>query len=116
MLLSSHVLAEVELICDRIGLIREGHLLRVGSMEQLRTVRAHRVEALVRQPGDPAELAGVPGVSDVAVEGRLASCTVHGDVGPLVAMLSTWGVVELDSRELSLEEVFLSEFAAESRA
>jgi ABC-2 type transport system ATP-binding protein len=114
-LLSSHVLGEVELICDRIGLIREGHLMRVGSMEQLRTVRAHRVEALVRQPGDPAELAGLPGVSDVVVEGRLASCTAHGDVGALVAALSTWGVVELDSRELSLEEVFLSEFAAESR-
>ena len=114
-LLSSHVLGEVELICDRIGLIREGHLLRVGSMEQLRTVRAHRVEALVRHPGDPAELAGLPGVSDVVVEGPLASCTAHGDVGPLLAMLSTWGVVELDSRELSLEEVFLSEFAAESR-
>ena len=115
-LLSSHVLGEVELICDRIGLIREGHLLRVGSMEQLRTVRAHRVEALVRQPGDPAELASLPGVSDVVIEGRLASCTAHGDVGALLAMLSTWGVVELDSRELSLEEVFLSEFAAESRA
>jgi ABC-type multidrug transport system ATPase subunit len=115
-LLSSHVLGEVELICDRIGLIREGHVLRVGSMEQLRTVRAHRVEALVRNPGDPAELARLPGVSDVVVEGRLASCTAHGDVGPLVAVLSGWGVVELDSRELSLEEVFLSEFAAESRA
>ena len=115
-LLSSHVLAEVELVCDRIGLIRTGHLLRVGSMEQLRTVRAHRIEALVGQPGDPAELAGLPGVSDVEVEGRLATCTAHGDVGPVVAVLTTWGVVELDSRELSLEEVFLSEFAAESRA
>jgi ABC-2 type transport system ATP-binding protein len=50
------------------------------------------------------------------IEGPPASCTAHGDVGALVAMLSTWGVVELDSRELSLEEVFLSEFAAESRA
>jgi len=78
-------------------------------------VRAHRVEALVGQPGDPAELAGLPGVSDVVVEGRLASCTAHGDVGALVAMLSAWDVVELDSRELSLEEVFLSEFAAEPR-
>ncbi|MGB8019812.1 MAG: ABC transporter ATP-binding protein [Candidatus Nanopelagicales bacterium] len=115
-LLSSHVLAEVELICDRIGLIRAGHLLRVGSMEQLRTVRAHRVEALVRQPGDPVELAGLPGVSDVVVEGRLASCTVHGDVGPLVELLSAWDVFELDSRELSLEEVFLSEFASQPRA
>ena len=115
-LLSSHVLAEVELVCDRIGLIRAGHLLRVGSMEQLRTVRAHRIEALVGQPGDPAELAGLPGVSDVEVEGRMATCTAHGDVGPLLVVLSAWGVVELDSRELSLEEVFLSEFAAESRA
>ena len=112
-LLSSHVLGEVELICDRIGLIRDGHLLRIGSMEQLRTVRAHRVEALVRQPGDPAVLAGVPGVSDAGVQGRLVSCTIHGDVGPLVALLSAWGVVELDSRELSLEEVFLSEFTVE---
>ena len=85
-------------------------------MEQLRTVRAHRVEALVRQPGDPAALAGLPGVSEAEVEGRLVTCTVHGDVGPLVAVLSAWGVVELDSRELSLEEVFLSEFAAEPRA
>ena len=115
-LLSSHVLGEVELICDRIGLIRDGHLLRVGSMEQLRTVRAHRVEALVRRPGDPEALAGLDGVADAVVEGHLVSCTIHGDVGPLVALLSTWGVVELDSRELSLEEVFLSEFAAEPRA
>ena len=112
-LLSSHVLGEVELICDRIGLIREGRLLRVGSMEQLRTVRAHRVEAQVRQPGDPVDLAAVPGVSEGAVADHTVSCTVHGDVGPLVGLLSTWGVVELDSRELSLEEVFLSEFAAE---
>lgn len=115
-LLSSHVLAEVELICDRIGLVRDGHLLRVGSMEQLRTVRPHRVQALVRDPGDPVDLARVPGVSDAVVEGGLASCTVHGDVGPLVAFLSGWGVAELDSRELSLEEVFLTEFAADPRA
>lgn len=111
-LLSSHVLAEVEQICDRIGLIRDGRLLRVGSMEQLRTVRAHRVEALVRQPGSPADLARVAGVTDAVVEGRMASCTVAGDVGPLVALLTSWQVVELDSRELSLEEVFVAEFTA----
>jgi ABC-2 type transport system ATP-binding protein len=110
-LLSSHVLAEVELICDRIGLIRDGHLLRVGSMEQLRTVRAHRVAAFVHAPGDPAALAGVAGVSDPAVDGGVVTCTVHGDIGLLVSFLSGWHVVELDSRELSLEEVFVTEFA-----
>ena len=112
-LLSSHVLAEVELICDRIGLIRKGHLLRVGSMEELRTVRAHQVEAIARFPGEPTGLAEVPGVSDVAVDGRLISCTVRGDAGPLLAWLSARDVVEVDSREMSLEEVFLTEFADE---
>ena len=114
-LMSSHVLAEVELICDRIGLIRDGHLLRVGSMEELRTVRAHRIEARVRDPGDPVVLAAVPRVSEAAVDGQLVSCTVHGDVGPLLDLLSHWGATELDSHELSLEEVFLTEFAAPAR-
>lgn len=115
-LLSSHVLAEVEQICHRIGLIRDGHLLRVGSMEQLRTVRAHRVEAQVRAPGELADLRRVPGVTEEAMAGVSVSCTVRGDVGPLLAVLSDWGVVEIDSRELSLEEVFLSEFSAGPRA
>jgi len=109
-LLSSHLLAEVELICSRIGLIREGHLLRVGTMEQLRTVRAHRVEAIAHDRRDVADLARIPGVFDAEVDGERVTCTVRGSVGPLLAWLSAGDVVELDSRELSLEEVFLSEF------
>ena len=110
-LLSSHILAEVERICSRIGLISEGHLLRVGTMEQLRTVRAHRVEAIVRDRRDVADLARIPGVADAEVDGERVTCTVRGSAGPLLAWLSAGDVVELDSRELSLEEVFLSEFA-----
>jgi ABC-2 type transport system ATP-binding protein len=109
-LLSSHVLAEVELVCDRMGLIREGRLLRVGSLEELRDVRAHRVEAIIRRPGDVAELARLPGVSEPRVDGDRVGCTVHGEVGPLLGWLCAHDVVELDSRELSLEEVFLSAF------
>src|SRR5665647_2604176 len=70
-LLSSHLLAEVELICDRIGMIREGRLLRVGSIEELRTVRVHRVEAIVRDQRDVAELARIPGVTDAEINGEL---------------------------------------------
>ncbi len=110
-LLSSHVLAEVELICSRIGLIREGHLLRVGTMEQLRTVRAHRVEAIAHDRRDVADLARIPGVFDAEVDGERVTCTVRGSVRPLLAWLSAGDVVELDSRELSLEEVFLSAYA-----
>lgn len=110
-LLSSHVLAEVESSCDRIGFIREGRLLRVGSLEDLRTVRAHRVEALVRGPGDVHELARVPGVTTPEIAGERVTCTVRGPMGPLLTWLAAGDVVELDSRELSLEEVFLSEFS-----
>lgn len=109
-LLSSHVLPEVELVCHRIGLIRGGRLLRVGTLEELRDVRAHQVEAICRHPGEVAELARLPGVEDAEIDGERVTCTVHGPVGPLLDWLVEAGVVELDSRELSLEEVFLSEF------
>jgi ABC-2 type transport system ATP-binding protein len=114
--LSSHVLSEIESVCDRIALIRSGRLRRLGSLLELRTVRAHRVEAVVGRPGDPAGLAQVPGVTDAQVNGELVTCTVHGPVGPLLAWLTSCEVVELDSRELSLEEVFLTEFAAPADA
>jgi ABC-2 type transport system ATP-binding protein len=114
--LSSHVLSEIESVCDRIALVRSGRLLRVGSLLELRTVRAHRVEAVVGRPCDAVDLARVPGITDAHVEGELVTCTVHGPVGPLLAWLTSCEVVELDSRELSLEEVFLTEFAAPAGA
>ena len=114
--LSSHVLSEIESVCDRIALVRSGRLLRVGSLVELRTVRAHRVEAVVGRSCDAADLARVPGVTDAHVDGELVTCTVHGPVGPLLEWLTSCEVVELDSRELSLEEVFLTEFAAPAGA
>jgi ABC-2 type transport system ATP-binding protein len=109
--LSSHVLSEVELICDRIGLIRAGRLERVGSMDELRTLRIHRVEAVFTGRLTSRDLDGVPGVSDPAVDDHHLSCSVRGTVAPLLRILDDAGVVELDSHELSLEEVFLGEFA-----
>jgi ABC-2 type transport system ATP-binding protein len=111
-LLSSHVLAEVEKACHRIGLIRGGRLLRAGSLEQLRDVRVHRVEAIAEGPVELAALAAVPGVSDAETGPGVVRCTVRGSVRPLLRWLADADIVELDSRELTLEEVFLSEFEA----
>ncbi len=110
-LLSSHVLSEVESACDRISLIRAGHLLRVGTLEELRSTRVHRVEAVIERPGVGEELAVVPHVTDGVVDGRRVTCSVRGSIAPLLDWLTAHAVVELDSRELSLEEVFVSEFA-----
>ena len=108
--LSSHVLSEVELICDRIGLIRSGRLLRAGSLTDFRSLRIHRVEAVFTGHLTAADLEHVPGVTDPRVEDHLATCAIRGSVAPLLAALSGAGVTELDSHELSLEEVFLAEF------
>ncbi len=108
--LSSHVLSEVELICDRMGLIRDGRLLRVGTLADFRALRIHRIEAVFTGHLTAADLAHVPGVTEPKVEDHLATCAVRGSVAPLLTALSAAGVTELDSHELSLEEVFLAEF------
>jgi ABC-2 type transport system ATP-binding protein len=108
--LSSHVLPEVELVCDRVGLIRDGRLRRVGTLNDLRALRIHRVEAVFNGQLTAAELGRVPGVTDPRVDDHHLSCGVQGSVAPLLRVLSAAAVVELDSHELSLEEVFLGEF------
>ena len=87
-MISSHVLAEIELVCDRIGLIREGHLVRVGTLEELRSLRVHRIEAILPRPAVVDELEAIDGVSDVEVDGDVVSCSVHGPITPLLAWLA----------------------------
>jgi ABC-2 type transport system ATP-binding protein len=114
-LLSSHVLSEVESVCDRISLIRAGRLVRVGTLEDLRRTRTHRVEAVIERPGLTDDLARVRHVGDPTIDGTHVACTVRGSIAPLLAWLTAHDVVELDSRELSLEEVFVSEFSADQQ-
>lgn len=107
------MLAEVELACDRIGLIRDGRLVRVGSLADLRELRVHHVEAVLPRPPDSAArsgLAAIPGVGDVAAEGHTIGCSVQGPITPLLGWLADHGATEVDSRELTLEEVFLAEY------
>jgi ABC-2 type transport system ATP-binding protein len=107
--LSSHVLSEVEAVCDRIGLIRGGRLERVGSLNELRAMRIHRVEARFTGMLSTTAVEDVPGVSETHIDDHLLTCAVHGDISPLLNILSGADVVELDSHEMSLEEVFLGE-------
>ena len=109
-MISSHVLTEIELVCDRIGLIRDGRLIRVGTLEELRSLRVHRLEAILPAEVDPIHVQDLAGISDANLDGGILRCTVHGPITPLLAWLAANGAVELDSRELSLEQVFLAEY------
>ncbi|HET7338173.1 MAG TPA: ABC transporter ATP-binding protein [Candidatus Dormibacteraeota bacterium] len=107
--LSSHVLSEVEAICDRVALIRRGRLLQVGSLGELRAVRTHQVEARFSGDVRAEDIASLPGVSGAAVDDHHITCTVKGSIAPLLKRLEDAGVIELDSHEMTLEEVFFAQ-------
>src|SRR6516164_6324764 len=76
--LSSHVLSEVEALCDRVAILREGRLVEVGTLAQMRHLSAVTIEATFG--GIVPDVAQVPGVSGIVVTGNQLSCQVHGPV------------------------------------
>jgi ABC-2 type transport system ATP-binding protein len=110
--LSSHILSEVEALCDRIGILREGVLVEMGTMAEMRHLSTLSVEATF--DGPVPDLSGVPGVTSVEVTGQVVRCQVPGPVGPLLRVLAASGVTQLLSRQPSLEELFLAHYGATS--
>jgi len=112
--LSSHVLSEVEALCDRVGILREGRLVEIGTLAEMRHLSALSVEATF----DSAvpDLSGVPGVSSVETNGRVVRCQVRGSIQPLLRALADADVTELVSREPSLEELFLALYGEDGHA
>ena len=111
--LSSHILSEVEHICDRVGILRGGRLVNVAQLEELHHIRAHRVE-LEFAPGTPvpdAAIRSAAGVENVMVDGQRVSCTVRGSFGPLFDAIRNTKVTDLVSTEPNLEEIFLSYYS-----
>ncbi|MGA2805103.1 MAG: ABC transporter ATP-binding protein [Acidimicrobiales bacterium] len=106
--LSSHILSEVEALCDRIGILREGLLVEMGTLAEMRHLSALSVEATFE--GAVPDVSRVPGVSSVEVVGHLLRCQVRGTIEPLLQLLAASGVRELLSREPSLEELFLAQY------
>ena len=106
--LSSHILSEVEALCDRVAILRAGKLVEMGSLAELRHLSALTVQATF--DGAVPDLARVPGVSAVAVDGPVVRCHVRGPVAPLLTVLASANVTELLSREPSLEELFLAQY------
>jgi ABC-2 type transport system ATP-binding protein len=108
--LSSHILSEVEALCDRIGILRQGHLVEMGSLAEMRHLSALSVE--VTFEGKVPELSGVAGVSAVEVVGQVVRCQVRGTIEPLLKVLADAHVREMLSREPSLEELFLAQYGS----
>jgi polyether ionophore transport system ATP-binding protein len=106
--LSSHILSEVEAVCDRVGILRDGRLVDQGTLQELRHLGAQTVE--VTFAGAAPELRPPAGVQVVRAGPRALRFEVTGSVGPLIAALAGHPVETLTSREPSLEEIFLHHY------
>ena len=106
--LSSHVLSEVEHVCDRVGILRLGRLIRVAELEELRDIHFHKVEMVFESLPPLERLAKVHGLEQLVRQGNRVSFTLHGDFEGLLKAVAGSKVVNLSSHEPSLEEVFLA--------
>jgi ABC-2 type transport system ATP-binding protein len=106
--LSSHILSEVEALCDRVGILRDGRLVDEGTLDELRHLSAQTVE--VTFAGPVPDLPALDGVAVAHAGERALRFEVTGAVGPLIAALASYPVVGLTSREPSLEEIFIHHY------
>jgi ABC-2 type transport system ATP-binding protein len=110
-LLSSHILSEVEHLCDRVSIIREGRNVESGTLAQLRHLSRTTVRATLAHPVDTAQVQALPGVADVTVSDDHVMCTVGSDdLGRLLELLGSHGITALTSAPPTLEELFMEQY------
>jgi polyether ionophore transport system ATP-binding protein len=110
-LLSSHILSEVEALCDRVSIIREGRVVESGSLAEMRHLTRTSIDAELENP--PSGLADLQGVHDLKVEGNHVRCEVDtNDLDAALRQLTGSGIRSLTSRPPTLEELFLRHYAA----
>jgi ABC-2 type transport system ATP-binding protein len=106
--LSSHILSEVEALCDRVGILNNGKLVDEGSLAEMRHLGAQRVE--VTFDGAPPRIGSLDGIQATPAGEHSLRFEVSGSIEPLLKALAGQNVVSLTSREPSLEEIFLHHY------
>jgi ABC-2 type transport system ATP-binding protein len=105
--LSSHTLSQVERVTQRLAILRQGRLVVVDSLENLRQVAVHRLEIEFAEPVDAATFRALPAVKDVEVNGRVLTVSFAGSADAVVKTAATHEVRAIRPREDDLEDIFL---------
>lgn len=104
--LSSHILEEVEELCDRVAVLREGKLVELGTLDEMRHFSALTVEATFAHT--PPDVTHIKNVSNVEVHDHFLRCNVNGSIDELLTVISKAKPISFLSRKPSLEELFLA--------
>lgn len=111
---SSHVLSEVERVCDRVAIVRAGRLVALEDIGSLLARRKRRVE--LRLGGPAPDLSSVPGVTELTEADGWLRCALEGDPRPFLAALDVASVADLTIEPARLEDAFLELYAGEAAA
>ncbi len=106
--ISSHNLPEVERLCDRVGIIREGRLVDVEKVSTIKQRAMHHLEIRFEKAPPPGSLDGVPGLRGLRYEDDTVHCTVQGSMDALIKAIARYEVNNILSYETPLEDVFLA--------
>jgi ABC-2 type transport system ATP-binding protein len=112
--LSSHILSEVEKAADRVAIIREGRLVKLGTVDDLRDLAHHQVELRFAGAVPAADFEALPGVSDMVVDDHVLRLRVAGAITPVVQAAARHELLDFVSREPSLEETFLAQYGRDA--
>jgi ABC-2 type transport system ATP-binding protein len=107
-LLSSHILSEVEAVCDRVAMLRDGRIIESGHLDVLRGLASTHVEA--RFAGAPPDVAALDGIGNVQLGAHTLECDVTGSIEALLRVLAASATTHLTTREASLEELFVAHY------
>jgi ABC-2 type transport system ATP-binding protein len=114
--LSSHTLSEVERVADRVAILRDGRLVALDTLENLRAIAMRRLELEFGGPPPVDELRAVPTVRDVTLEGAHVLVTFEGSADPVLKTIARHEVRTLRSRDDDLEEIFLHYYRRDGEA
>lgn len=114
--LSSHVLSEVQAICDRVAILRGGELKAVESVEKLVHTDFRWVTVTFNQPVSTSLVAGVEGISHTSAQGNTLRVSLSGNFDPLLRAVSAMYVVDIQVAEPSLEEIFLAYYGGNGQS
>lgn len=113
--LSSHMLSEVQAICERVGILREGQLRAVENVHALLEVNFKWVTFKFREAVNPALVANVPNVTDVTAENHSLKFRLNGEIDPVLRTVNHLYLVDIHTQEPTLEEIFLTYYEGESQ-
>lgn len=106
--ISSHILPEVEKICDRVGIVRGGTLVAVESIQTLKAKAMRRAEVIFADEVSMEDFSSLPNISDLHIEGKTLTCLLKGEPNAFIRALARHNIASLRIQDPTLEEIFLA--------